>query len=222
MNEQLVNDAHDRDAELASSDLYSAEFIVDKKRGTYRGNKVNLYRVRWTGYTAADDTWEPIENLNDTLLSEFEESLKRRRPRQQSNAPAPEEDTPLVTWNDLLQILGSCPPEQLPHCLQPTPLPHSPKISRNYSDKDNKQLLMSSFYSSSDFSQNSVSNNGSKHRSAAAESVAFPEVKCHLVAPKGHAPVTPLSNKSICCARRPRGKQVAPSRSRFANVLMNY
>ena len=59
MNDGLDADARD-EADSYASDLYSAEFIVEKKRGSYRGKKMTLYRVRWTGYTEADDTWEPI------------------------------------------------------------------------------------------------------------------------------------------------------------------
>jgi hypothetical protein len=218
MSDQLAECSRDKDDELASSDLYSAEFIVDKKRGTYRGKKMMLYRVRWTGYTAADDTWEPIENLNDVLLSDFEETLKRRRPKQQSNLLSLEEDTPLVTWNDLLQILGSCPPEYLPQCLRPTPLPMVPCI---YLDKWEKQPTIKPLFSSSDFSQNSTSSSGSNQRYA-EESDSCPLFKGCLAGSPGRVAIAPFAREYIQCPRRPRLKKAAPSRSPLANVLMNY
>ncbi len=44
-------------------DLYKVEKIVDhwtNKSG------VPLYRTRWKGYTARDDTWEPAANVSST------------------------------------------------------------------------------------------------------------------------------------------------------------
>ena len=219
MSDKLGDDAGDRNAELASSDLYSAEFIVDKKRGTYRGKKTNLYRVRWTGYTAADDTWEPIENLNDALLSDFEESLKRRRPKQPSNAVLLEEDIPLVTWSDLLHILGLCPPEYLPKCLQPTPIP---KVKRNFAGEGQEQPSIQAFFSSSGFSQHSGPNSSLNQRIATADINDFFPCKSRQAASPGRVSAAQHANESVRYARRPRLKQAMPSRSPIANVLMNY
>jgi hypothetical protein len=220
MADELAQDAHDLDTELPSSDLYSAEFIVDKKRGIYRGKKANLYRVRWTGYTAADDTWEPIENLNDALLSDFEESLKRRRPKQQSN-PQPE-DTPLVTWSDMSKILGLCPAEYLPHCLRPAP---PTKIKCIHLDKDQNHLPNISYFSPSDIShQNSGSSNGSNQQCIGTDNDAAPrtQLKARLAATSGHISDSPFVTECSHYSRRSRFKQAAPSRSMLANVLMNY
>ena len=219
MSDELDQDAQDLDVELPSSDLYSAEFLVDKKRGIYKGKKMNLYRVRWTGYSATDDTWEPIENLNDTLLADFEESLKRRRPKQQSNPPP--EDTPLVTWSDLSQILGLCPPEYLPHCLRPAP---RTKMCI-HSDKGQNQLSIRSFFASSDVShQNSASSNRSNQQCVGEESDAASrtQLKARPAATSGNIAESPFAAECSRCSRRPRLKQAAPSRSPLANVLMNY
>ena len=42
-------------------------FIVSKIVGTKKGKDgVKLYKTRWEGYTPADDTWEPLENVSAT------------------------------------------------------------------------------------------------------------------------------------------------------------
>ncbi|KAL3810410.1 hypothetical protein ACHAXA_007038 [Cyclostephanos tholiformis] len=57
--------------------LYKVEKIVDHwsdKRG------VLLYRTRWMGYTAKDDTWEPAENVSSTgHIDRYERLLRRKR-----------------------------------------------------------------------------------------------------------------------------------------------
>ena len=54
---------------VEGSEEYEVERILKsaKKRGKMR------YLVRWKGYDPEDDTWEPIENLDnaDELLAEF-------------------------------------------------------------------------------------------------------------------------------------------------------
>ena len=47
-------------------ELFSVEKIVDSKIDK---NGVQLYKCRWKGYTAADDTWEPTENVSSTGVS---------------------------------------------------------------------------------------------------------------------------------------------------------
>ena len=49
-------------------ELFSVEKIVDSKIDK---NGVQLYKCRWKGYTAADDTWEPTENVSSTGVSVF-------------------------------------------------------------------------------------------------------------------------------------------------------
>ena len=58
---------------IAASDtndeeLFSVEKIVDSKIDK---NGVQLYKCRWKGYTAADDTWEPTENVSSTGVSVY-------------------------------------------------------------------------------------------------------------------------------------------------------
>ena len=41
-------------------ELFKVEKIVDSKVDK---NGVPLYKIRWRGYLASDDTWEPTENI---------------------------------------------------------------------------------------------------------------------------------------------------------------
>lgn len=51
------------DSEDDDEGLFSVEKIMDSKIDK---NGVQLYKCRWKGYTAADDTWEPTENVSST------------------------------------------------------------------------------------------------------------------------------------------------------------
>lgn len=33
-----------------------------------------MYRIKWEGYPDSDNTWEPVENLSDDLVQEYESS----------------------------------------------------------------------------------------------------------------------------------------------------
>lgn len=217
MNDELGQEALD-DAASFASDLYSAEFIVDKKRGSYRGKKVMLYRVRWTGYTEADDTWEPIENLNEALLSDFEESLKQRRPRQQ-HSPS-QEDAPPVTWSSLLTMLGSCPLERLPDCLHPRTSAASqenrlPEQKRVSVDVEGKKLTVNCHVRPS----NTVSPSNSLNQKFAEVATFKTENCCQTNVIASAQPEN--EPERLSCSSRPRWKQAAPCRSPLANVLMN-
>lgn len=45
-------------------ELYDVEEILDYKR---RKNGAEMVLIRWKGYSSDDDSWEPIESLNDAL-----------------------------------------------------------------------------------------------------------------------------------------------------------
>ena len=49
--------------DIPADEIYELENIVDHK--VHKSNF--LYRVRWVGYTEAEDTWEPPENFGDPL-----------------------------------------------------------------------------------------------------------------------------------------------------------
>ena len=51
--------------------MYEVQAII-KKSEFPDGTK---YLVRWKGWSAAHDTWEPVEHLTKELLAEFAEEL---------------------------------------------------------------------------------------------------------------------------------------------------
>ena len=66
-----------QETHASGDDFYEIQSIVDHKgrSGNYK------YRVRWKGYNAKDDTWEPAENFNDRTL--IEKYWLRRDPASQ-------------------------------------------------------------------------------------------------------------------------------------------
>ncbi|KAI3409975.1 hypothetical protein GPALN_006342 [Globodera pallida] len=63
-------------------------FEVEKIVGHKTENGTDYWKVRWVGYEAADDTWEPRENFLDkkvlTMLTEFElERLTKKEKRKE-------------------------------------------------------------------------------------------------------------------------------------------
>ena len=69
-----AKDAPDGVPPPVQSDIYRAQKIT--KRRVIRGKP--LYRIRWNGFSAKDDTWEPPDNILDkSLLDDFYE----RHPR---------------------------------------------------------------------------------------------------------------------------------------------
>lgn len=63
----LIMSEDEKDGDANSSDstpageTFEVEKILDVIRG--RGNQPTRYKIRWAGYTAADDTWEEEKNL---------------------------------------------------------------------------------------------------------------------------------------------------------------
>ena len=54
---------------ISSDELYQVEKIIDDKLD--KDGVTILYKTRWKGYAAADDTWEPAENVASTGVSYY-------------------------------------------------------------------------------------------------------------------------------------------------------
>jgi hypothetical protein len=69
---------------IGGEEEHQVSAILDKRK--FRGQ--TQYRIRWEGYGAEEDTWEPIMNLQGSkqLIEQFEQELahqtrENRRPR---------------------------------------------------------------------------------------------------------------------------------------------
>ena len=62
--------------DTVSEEIYSVESVIAKR--TF-GGKVE-YLLKWKGYDDADNTWEPMDNLDcEELIAAFERSLQESR-----------------------------------------------------------------------------------------------------------------------------------------------
>ncbi len=51
---------------------FRVDKLLDKRTRRYgRGQRVESL-VRWLGYGPEDDTWEPVANIDDDLVADFE------------------------------------------------------------------------------------------------------------------------------------------------------
>ena len=55
----------------SAGDFYLVAKVLQRKpkkkvRGQTLGPKDYIYKVRWQGYSSNSDTWEPLENVNET------------------------------------------------------------------------------------------------------------------------------------------------------------
>ncbi|CAL8085683.1 unnamed protein product [Orchesella dallaii] len=56
--------------------VFFVEKILKKRKGT---DGKFMYFIKWEGYGAKENTWEPEENLPAHLISEFEKEIKMRK-----------------------------------------------------------------------------------------------------------------------------------------------
>jgi hypothetical protein len=63
-------------------EIYQVEKIVDKK--WFDDDRCYKYLVKWEGYDDDENTWEPVENLDQVgpLLQKFEKNLSRKENAQ--------------------------------------------------------------------------------------------------------------------------------------------
>jgi len=70
----------------SEDELWEVEKIVDHRFKDEDGNKIDVqYRVRWKGFPPGEDTWEPLENLEESMneVEAFKERRKRRDRRRE-------------------------------------------------------------------------------------------------------------------------------------------
>lgn len=66
--------------DMVDEEIFEVEQILSKK--IEKG--VTKYRVRWKGYTAADDSWEPVDNLGMVMdmVEEYEKEQEEKKKRR--------------------------------------------------------------------------------------------------------------------------------------------
>jgi len=75
-------DAKPEESELTIEDEFEVEKILNER--TYRGK--TQYLIRWRGYEAEDDTWEPVENLDCPGIIKTWEDDKKAEEEMKANA----------------------------------------------------------------------------------------------------------------------------------------
>ena len=66
-NQRQAHEGADRDETRTGSDTNEEVFEVDTVLGVrilcHKDNVIIQYKIRWVGFSAADDSWEPLSNL---------------------------------------------------------------------------------------------------------------------------------------------------------------
>jgi hypothetical protein len=75
----------------SDSDRYEVERIIDRQKG--------LYFVKWKGYPDSENTWEPLENLDncDELIERFEAARSLGKDVKQRAKVAPKKARHMFT-----------------------------------------------------------------------------------------------------------------------------
>ena len=54
------------------------EYVIERVMAHKESPEGRLYRVRWHGYTARDDTWEPRRHLPANFVKRYERRVRRK------------------------------------------------------------------------------------------------------------------------------------------------
>ncbi|XP_015177843.1 PREDICTED: heterochromatin protein 1-like isoform X2 [Polistes dominula] len=82
--QSTMSEEEEPDTDSIKNDENQKEFEVDKIIEVhFRKNKKREFLIRWKGFSAADDTWEPEENLNcPDLISKFMDKVEKAKTTQ--------------------------------------------------------------------------------------------------------------------------------------------
>lgn len=74
-------DSTDKKEDEEDGEEETKEFEVEKILEVHhKKNKAREFLIRWKGFSSADDTWEPEENLNcPDLISKFMEKVEKAK-----------------------------------------------------------------------------------------------------------------------------------------------
>ena len=66
----------DEDGVYEDEDVYEVETLLGKRQRTVRGRTTTEYKVKWTGYTADEASWEPASNIHKDIRAAYNASLR--------------------------------------------------------------------------------------------------------------------------------------------------
>ncbi|XP_055383053.1 chromobox protein homolog 5-like [Condylostylus longicornis] len=59
--------------------MMEGEYLVEKIQGRRVRHGIVEYYIKWDGYSKDENTWEPRENIHESLIEQFEKSLIKKQ-----------------------------------------------------------------------------------------------------------------------------------------------
>jgi len=127
--------------EEEEEETYSVEKLVDFKEDKKKGK---LFLVKWKGYSASENTWEPAENLVDEcqdMMDELEEKKakaagKGKAAEEPKKAPPKKKPTPTRTLNNT-RFMTTKPKREGAGKREILPPPQPPPVKKQKTEKEN-------------------------------------------------------------------------------------